>query len=597
MAIRETRLRDRSLSPDIRATLAPVLRVLSGADGPLLALGLGLLLCLPALLTGFALADHALRLNAHGHAELPLARPAYDLFSWLGPHPEELRAIADLSGVWSLPEGTSLRAPRPLTSLLHALEQRFWPEQAWLMHLQGLLWHGLLLALLLQLYRGILGGGWIAVTALLLYAIDDARGPAVAAITGRHQLVAAVGVVVALLAHHRWRAEGWAPGAWLGPLLFAVALAASETAVGLLAWVLAYVIVLERAPGPQQWATFAGYAGVAVVWFVLVAALGYSVTDPLRFPGLALATLATNAPLLALAQAGIPFAPLLAASGLPAVLAALVASALVAGLAWLLSPLLQRNAVAAFWGLGGVLALIPATLGGGGEAALVLPGIGFAALLAQFFAAVLYTARDGRMHSLRPEVAALAGGALLLHGVVAPLLLPLRAAAPLFATARLNEIDAGLPTDAALADQQLVIVNAPDAASGPGLLARRAVTGGVLPESARVLALGPGTAELERIAADQVVLTLAQGMTPLPLGSDAPVTALAAAEFVADQSVEVEGFGVRIVAAEAGRATRIEFTFDVPCDNESLRWVAWDGTGYRPFVVPEIGASVPVGAG
>jgi hypothetical protein len=597
MQIRGTRLRDQALTPDIRATLAPVLRLLSSADGPLVVLGLGLVLCLPALLTGFSLADDILRLNAHGHRVLPVERPAWDLFSWLGSEEGEARAVADLTGLWSLPADATVRAPRPLTSLLHAGEQRLWPGQAWAMHLHNIVWYALLLAAAALLFREFLGAGWIAATALLVYAFDDAHGPAVAAITGRHQLIAAACGAVTLLAHHRWRADGWTPGLWVGPVTLAIGLAASETAMTTVAFLFAYVIVLERAPGPQQWATFAGYAGVAAVWTVVVGLLGYSVADPLANPGLALATIVERLPLLALAQAGIPYATSLAdLPGAWAALASALAATVAGGIGWLLTPLFERQPMAAFWGLATLLSLVPASLGAGGESALLFPGIGFAALLAQFFAAVLYTARGGRVATLRAPIVALAGIWVALHVVVAPLLLPVRAIAPLFADARLDAIETTLPTDAALADQQLVIVNAPNLEAGPGLLARRAAVGAVLPQSARILSVAAGAVEVERADDDRLILRVDQAMAPVPLGAAAPAFALAAARFAEGDEIEIEGFRARVDAVASGRATRLEFTFDVPCENESLRWVAWDGEAYRPFAVPAVGETVRVGA-
>lgn len=593
MQIRGTTLRDQALTPDIRATLAPVLRLLSSADGPLLVFGLGLLLCLPALLTGFSLADDILRLNAHGHSVLPVERPAWDLFSWLGSEEGEARAVADLTGLWSLPADATVRALRPLASLLHAGEQRLWPGHAWAMHLHNLLWYALLLAAAALVFRAFLGGGWIAATALLVYAFDDTHGPAVAAITGRHQLMAAACGAATLLAHHRWRADGWAPGLWVGPAALAIGLAASETAMTTFAFLFAYVIVLERAPGPQQWATFAGYAGVAAVWTIVAGLLGYSVVDPLTNPGPALATIAGRLPLLALAQAGIPYATSLAdLSGPWPAVAAGLAAAVVGAIGWLLMPLLERQPMAAFWGLATLLSLVPASLGGGGESALLFPGIGFAALLAQFFAAVLYTARGGRIATLRPPIAVLAGIWVALHVVVAPLLLPARAIAPLVADAHLDAIEATLPTDAALADQQLVIVNAPSVEAGPGLLARRAAVGAGLPQSARVLSVGAGAITIERSDADRLILSVEPAMAPVPLDAAAPAFALASARFAEGDEIEIEGFHARIDAVTSGRAARVEFTFDVPCENESLRWVAWDGGAYRPFAVPAVGETV-----
>jgi len=594
MQLRPRRLREQALTPDIRAALEPLLRPLARPEGPWFAIGLGVILCLPALFAGFSLGDDLLRLAAADHSVLPVERAAFDLFSVLEPDADQLRTIANRTGLWGLPSDANLRAPRPLTSLLQAAELWAWPSHAWLMHLHSIAWFAVLLVVVGALYRRYLGGGWIAATGLLLFAIEDAHAPTVATIAERHQLIAAVLVAATLLAHHHWRRDAWSPGAWIGPSAFALALLCSETAVAALAYLLAYTLVLERAPGPQQWGAFAVYAAIAGAWLRGAASFGYSVVDPLTDPLATLAAVATHGPLLALGQLGMPFTEIVAAWPSPWAGAATVTGALaVACFGWTLAPLLALNPIARFWALGALLALVPACLGFRGDTALLFASIGFAPLLAQFFAAVVYTARNGRLDSLRQPVVAVLVASVILHVVAAPLLLSLRTLAPLVAEAHVAAIDATLPSDAALSDQQLVIVNAPDLVAGPLLLARRAASGSVLPASARVLAVHDGAMELTRAAEDRVTITLGSGMLRVPIDpARAPVTAIAAATFAAGDTVEIDGFVAEVTSADARGATEIEFRFDVPCDNESLRWVVWNGTGYEPFTPPALGDSV-----
>ena len=86
---------------------------------------------------------------------------------------------------------------------------------------------------------------WIAGLATLIYAVDDAHGMLVGWIANRNGLVTAVLGVLALILFIRWRREGWRPGAFTAPFVFAVALLAGESAIAVGAYLIAYVLFLE----------------------------------------------------------------------------------------------------------------------------------------------------------------------------------------------------------------------------------------------------------------------------------------------------------------------------------------------------------------
>jgi len=146
---------------------------------------------------------------------------------------------------WALPGG-QVAFWRPLAALTHWLDFALWPANPALMHLQSLLWLGLLVAAAASLYRRLSAGAAAASLAGLLYAIDHTHGFAASWISNRNILIAALFGALALAAHVRWRRDGWRPGALLSLLLLLAALLSAEAAVAILAYWLAYAVFLDR---------------------------------------------------------------------------------------------------------------------------------------------------------------------------------------------------------------------------------------------------------------------------------------------------------------------------------------------------------------
>jgi hypothetical protein len=140
------------------------------------------------------------------------------------------RAVLREEGVfgWWMAPDFRMSFWRPLSSLTHVLAHWLWPRSFVLAHAQSMLWLAALLAVLAVLYRRF-HLPWVAHLALLLYAVDDARGWVLGWVANRNVLVAAT---LAFAAHDRARRDGWRPGRWLAPALFAAALLGGEAALG-----------------------------------------------------------------------------------------------------------------------------------------------------------------------------------------------------------------------------------------------------------------------------------------------------------------------------------------------------------------------------
>jgi hypothetical protein len=175
------------------------------------------------------------RLHAPGFAYAPL-----DLFTFVSGDAAQ-RAVLREEGVfgWWMAPDFQMSFWRPLSSLTHALDHALWPRSFVLAHAQSMLWFAALLVVLAALYRRF-HVPWVANLALLLYALDDARGWVLGWVANRNVLVAATLAFAALAVHDRARRDGWRPGRWLAPAFFAAGLLGGEAALGVTGYLFAH---------------------------------------------------------------------------------------------------------------------------------------------------------------------------------------------------------------------------------------------------------------------------------------------------------------------------------------------------------------------
>jgi len=153
-----------------------------------------------------------------------------------------------------------------------------------------------------------------------------------------------------------------------------------------------------------------------------------------------------------------------------------------------------------------------------------------------------------------------------------------------------------VPADAAIAEQDLVLVNPPDylfLVSPIGAL--RLVAGLPAPRRIRALVSGTSPVEVTRLGASSLRVRVPESLYGGVLGrlfrsEEDPMHA--------GQHFEVPGMRVEVVATDdEGNPVELVHTFDVPLEDGSLRWLVWSGTGYVPFEPPAVGESVRLPAG
>ncbi len=566
---------------------------------PLAAILLALLLVSPCLGIGpmgddfMQMARVDERLHAPGFAYAP-----FDLFTFVSGDPTQ-RAVLREEGVfgWWMAPDFRMSFWRPLSSLTHVLDHLVWPRSWALAHAHSMLWFAALLAVLAALYRRF-HEPWVAHLALVLYAVDDARGWVLGWVANRNVLVAATLAFAALLAHDRARRDGWRPGLWLAPALFGAALLGGEAALGVTGYLLAHALFIDSGRLARRLARLWPYATLAVAWLAAYKALGYGTSgssmylNPLDEPIFYLRALAERLPILLAAQVG----PGLADAWLvlpPAVKVATYTLALLSLVVFaaLLAPLWRRLPACRFWALGAVLSLPPMCATYPMDRLLVFAGVGATATIALVFADWL----QGGARALLPRTRrALATSVVLflvlLHLVLAPVLLPLRVLTVGYLAGIGERLEASIPTDETIRGKTLVILSsAAEMTTFPPWMQRQ-VSGLPRPRRMRVLATCFADVHVSRLDAttlrlrpergflDHEWLRMVRGLSrPFRPGDEVALSDMRAR--------------VREVTAD-GRPAEVDFTFAVPLEDPSLLWTRLQAGGALiPWSPPAVGES------
>ena len=432
---------------------------------------LAFLLTLPSIGNRIEIDDHLYR--ARVLEGWSMSRSAQHMFEFADPdRPDEVRAAmasGELSW-WAAPH-LRWRYLRPLAAVTHHAEFRAFERagEVW-MHLHSLLWMAALAAAVAALYRRVFRAPWVA--GLAGASLIGGKGSAWSALlavgwlANRCTLMATTFGILALLLHDRLRRDGWRPGALLGPLAFAATLLSSEEGLAVCGLLGAYALVLDR--GPRRLRALAPYIGVAIAWFVTYRALGYGVdgtgsyTDPFAHPVVyALQTL-ERIPILVHSALGVLPADLwevyFGRQGLTWVMV-LAGTVFLAILVYGFARLVRADRVTRFWAAGFALSLGFVCGPHPTDRHLFIVGVAGSALIARLIAAWVERHRPGGL--LPRGGAAIAVAFVAIHLVFAPILLPVRARLPGALSRGLARIDALVPGDAALAEQDLVLVNVP----------------------------------------------------------------------------------------------------------------------------------------
>jgi hypothetical protein len=572
---------------------------------PAFAAALTLLLTLPALNNGWMLDDYYHRTVLLGTSRFrDLFGPPEEMFRFFRGGPSRTTAVMDLGFFpwWTFP-GLKAEFCQVLTVPTHQLDYWLWQGSPHLMHAHSLVWLAALVAAVAWLYRQILGPTWVAGAAALLFAVDDARGACAGFLANRNVLVAGFFGALAVAAHHAWRERGRGPALVLAPLLLAASLFAKEEGIGTCAYLAAYGLWLDRSGWKRGSLALAPYLGVVLLWRSVRAQWGYGVADmglyvdPLTDPGPFARAVVSRLPPLLLGQWGFPPSDITAFLGPTArALHWWAAVVFLTVLFVLLSPLLRQDRRARFWATGMVLAAIPVCATFPMNRLLTFPGIGAFGLLAQFLGLALGNAQ-GRTASLwwrRPAVA-LAWALLVIHGVLAPLALPVRAANPL--GPKSVERRFYVPPSLAPSEegQTVVVVNAPSPVHACCLPLVQDLNHAAVPRHTRVLAPAFPAVTIRRVDDRSLAIRPEGGYLRWPMDR---IFRSEQRPLRLHEKIVLSGMSVEVTElTEAGDPAEALFRFDVPLEDRAFRWLCYRDKGYELFRPPDLGETVEVRVG
>lgn len=577
--------------------------LLSHRRFPFVVAILAILLTLPALNVGLIVDDyHHKSLMQGPDSQFRLLNSPIDMFRFFDGDPQRTAEMMDYGFTpWWTYKGIKAAFWRPLTSITHWLDYLLWPDSPFLMHAQSIFWYGLLAMAAAFLYRRFATIGWIAGLAALLFAIDDAHGTPVGFLSNRNAVLAAVFGILVLIVHDQWRRNGRRSGIALGPLLLAASLLSAEGGIATCAYLAAYAMFIDRDRFVRRFTALIPYVAVVVIWRCLWTYLGYGVAgvgayvDPLGEPLRYLSAVIDRAPFLLLGQWAVP------PSDITMMFSPKVVNPLWRGaclflvfVAVMFAGLLKQSRTARFWTAGMLLSVLPICATFPHDRLLVFVGIGAMGLISEFIAFV-FTKNQERPKLLLWRIPAtlLAALLILIHLIIAPLALPLRAATPMAPKKLTDRLRINKPFDPSIENQDLIIVNPPTAFLTLTSLLIWQANDQPLPRHTRIL-----TASLLRpvkiYRPDEKTLVVrpeygcyAWVWDKLFRNEQHP--------FTIGERVELTGMSVTVTELTGdGRPAEAAFTFSVGLEDPSLHWLQYKNGSFVPFNPPAVGGRVEI---
>lgn len=596
---------------------------------PFVAAALSAVLVSPSLWSGWCLDDVGHRLSYDTSEEArdyigEFVRTAgpMRMYAFMGGEPEQIHRYMDVGvAPWWTYEKVMCSFWRPLAALTHVVDYSLWPDRAFVMHLQSVLWLTVLVIIAGILYRNVMGTGWCAGLATLMYAVSSIHGIPAAMLANRHALIAAIFGMLTLMAHDRWRRESchrWACVSWV---LMGVALLTAESGVAAFAYLLSYTLFLDRGPAISRIKALVPYVILIVAWRMVYDILGYGALgsemyiDPGREPVRFIAALLERAPFYLTGVIGGPPAALhMLLSTYAARLYAGVAAAVLIGMGWLLYPIWGRDRIARFWGFAAILSVVPVCATFPSERNLTFAGIGAMGLIARMVflycdpAVSLPGSRIWRI-----PVATLGVAVLFIRLVCAPVGLGIESLAPKAIHIQIERLsDIGLP-EPETAEKDLILVNPPACFPVMCMYSIRFYQDKPRPAHTRILSTGFTPVELHRLDENTIVVRPDYGYLPppgpLPGQEDAQWMHLNSLNVLrlldrlirdgahpmrVGQVVRLTGVNIEVTdLTPDGRPGEATFRFDRPLEDDSMVWLQWMGSEnrYGRFPIPAVGGT------
>jgi hypothetical protein len=510
---------------------------------------------------------------------------------------------------WWTPDDLRVGLWRPVTAFTHWLDYRIFPDSPALMHAENIAWFAAIVFLVTIIYRKLMGMGWVAGLAALMFLLDDNTYFPVAFVANRGFMLSLFFGLMCLFEHHQWRAVKSRSALVLSALFLALSLFANEGGASTFAFILAYALVLEPGSFRNRALTVLPSILVIVLWRTIYTLSGSGVfhvggyIDPAIEP-LQYAREVIPRAMVLLGGQLTTLAPDLLIAVKPSLqpeATALYCVPVIAALAVFL-PWVRRDKTAAFWLTVMLLATIPA--------ATVVPlgkNLGFVAVgaygLIASFVAGLITRRLPESLTYRIPAWAACALLILVHipGAIAGRVLAVEATAFTFnGLGYLSKI--GNSPD--VENKNVIVINAPCQLSLAYAPFYRAYHHQPLPKTIRTLVPGCTSFDVERTNDKTLVI---QSKAPDIFSCDDVGPIHVAYAFRAVNVLvgapgckkgdrhDLGSLTVEVLESDASDLpSRVVFRFNTSLDSPDFHWLRfdWPTWSYQPFKIPAIGQSV-----
>jgi hypothetical protein len=574
----------------------------SGTWWLIAAVAAAVLLALPTLRGGWIVDDYYHKWANVGSQRFAEILPSrWDIFRFGDANEIRTNKMVDMGlfAWWTYPQARAAFW-RPVTAATHVLDYTLWPDNPALMHAQSILWYAALIACVWLLYR-CFGGGAAAGLATLLFALDSGHAMPVGMLANRNALVSACFGVLAILAHDKWRRDGWRWGAVLAPALVATSLLSAEAGMGVFAYLIAYEFALEQGGWRRRLAAFLPYVAVGAIWQLLWRLRGYGVEgigdglylDPARHPIDFLRHSIVRFPTLMEGLWGpVPADTYLILGPTRRLCLAAAGVLMIIIVGWMLWRILRSQPSARFYALGMLISLVPACGMASQNRQMVFAGIGAMGLMGMFLAAVWkMTFWQDSSKRVKVTIRALAVLMVIVHGVLAPVAFGLTSTYAFGNPHLFSFLEEYPDMDSWTLSQDLVTVTSPAADFVAHMVAPRDMAGKPLPGHIRTLASAWSDVTVTRLDEQTLVLRPDGGFLRelISLGRDKyhPMHQ--------GQVVRLTGVTITVGPLNSdNRPAEATFRFDVPLEDASLTWVYWDQRAFKKFTVPQVGRTITI---
>ena len=562
---------------------------------PVIVALLAVLFTLPSLGNGLNLDDNIHRLILLGDNYLsPRSSSPLNLFCFSDGNVEENIRLMNI-GVfpWWTSERLKLVFFRPLSALTHWLDYQLWPDMPLLMHVQSLLWFGVLICLVAFFYRRIMGTTWATGLAALLFAVDGAHGSLAGWLASRNVLLAGVFATLCLITHDRWRREKWRKGIVLAPACFALALLSAEAGISTGAYLLAHALFLESSSLKDRIVCLLPYILVLFLWYLVYSLLGCGAQDvpiyidPLKDPLTYLMALFFRAPAYLLGQWLFP--PVFCYLFWPSIIYK-IALVFTMFLILIFAPLIRRDPIARFWTAGMLFSLLPICSAQPHDRNLLFVGLGTMGLLAQWFFWISQAEWNLKSRLWCVTTRTLIVLFILIHAVLAPLRLPVSALMFALMDKGVEQVSASLPYNPEYKNRKFVLVNNPSSLFCViNVCWNKAVKGQFIP--LRSLTSGDSPLILRCIDLRTIEIRAEKGSL-----TDIDTIFVRNKRFSMHpgQRVELNDMSIEILEVNDGLPTAAKFLFSVHLNDSGLAWFRWQDNRYVPFTPPAVGETITI---